>query len=63
MPRYKVKRYAGSEVSVESAAEMCLDELKERLWRDIWKDEIELAGVTWTYTVYEDGVIEVTAEI
>lgn len=63
MARYKVKRYAGSEVSVESACRMCEDELKEMLWRDVWKEEIELKGVTWTYTMFEDGVIEVTGEI
>lgn len=63
MHRFRVKRYAGSEVSVESAKEMCLAELKEMLWRDVWKREIELTGVEWTVKRCADGVIEVIAEI
>lgn len=59
----KVRRYAGSEVSVESAKEMCLDALKEMLWQEVWKHEIELTGVRWTVEEDEDGIIVVTAEI
>lgn len=60
---YRIKRYAGSQVSVESAKEMCLDDLKERLWKDVWKDVIDLPDVRWTVEESEDGVIEVIAEI
>ena len=59
----KVRRYAGSQVSVEAAKEMCLDALKEMLWQEVWKEEIELPGVQWTIEEGEDGIIEVTAEI
>lgn len=63
MHRYRVRRYAGSEVSVEAAKEMCLSELKDKLWKDVWKGEIDLPGVKWTIAKAEDGVIEVIAEI
>lgn len=63
MLNYKVRRYAGSEVSVESAKEMCLDALKELLWREVWRDEINLEGVRWTVRECEDGIVEITAEI
>lgn len=63
MHNYRVKRYAGSEVSVESAKELCLAELKEMLWRDVWKHEIELTGVKWTVEKCADGVIEVIGEL
>lgn len=48
---------------MESAKEMCLDALKEMLWQEVWKHEIELTGVEWTVKRCEDGVIEVIAEI
>lgn len=43
--------------------DMCLDALKERMWRDVWKREITLEGVRWTIEETGDGVIEVTAEL
>lgn len=60
---YKVKRYAGKGERVENAMELCLDALKEMMWRDVWKREITLEGVRWTIEETGDGVIEVTAEL
>lgn len=63
MYNYKVKRFAGGEVSVENAMDMCLDALKEKMWRDVWKQEITLEGVRWTIVERDGGMTEVTAEL
>lgn len=63
MYNYKVKRFAGGDVSVESAMDMCLDALKEKMWRDVWKREITLEGVRWTIVERDGGMTEVTAEL
>ena len=49
--------------SVESAKELCEDELKERLWREVWKKEIELPGVRWEVEEQADGAVEVVGRV
>lgn len=48
--------------SVEEAREAALEALKQRLWEECWKEEIELK-VKWERVVELDGVFEVEIEI
>lgn len=56
---YKEKR-AGK--SIEEARERAMEALKERLWKDAWKDEVELPDVRET-VVEIGGMFEVEVEI
>lgn len=62
MRKFIVKRYA-DRGGVEFAKELCEAELKEMLWKSVWKDEIHLEGIRWTVEECEDGIVEVTGEI
>jgi len=46
----------------EEALEAAMDALKERLWRECWKEEIDLPGVKVVEREVESG-IEITVEI
>lgn len=56
---YKEKR-AGK--SIEEARERAMEALKERLWKEAWKDEVELPDVRET-VVEIGGMFEVEVEI
>jgi hypothetical protein len=49
--------------SREEARRRAEEALKERLWRECWKDEIELQGVSEMGRERENGEFEVTLEI
>lgn len=49
--------------SREEARRRAEEALKERLWRECWKDEIELQGVREEQRELVDGKFEVTLEI
>lgn len=49
--------------SREEARRRAEEALKERLWRECWKDEIELQGVSEMGRELENGEFEVTLEI
>ncbi len=48
--------------SVEEARKRAEEMLKERLWRECWKDEIELP-VKEEKIVEEDGIFEIEIEV
>lgn len=53
---------SGKGSSKEEARKEALDKLKERLWRECWKAEIELVGVE-EEVLEKDGVFEVFVKI
>lgn len=57
---YKAKAVGGSREEARRRAE---EALKERLWRECWKDEIELQGAREEQRELVDGKFEVTLEI
>lgn len=55
---YKARGIGNSE---EQARERAMEALKERLWRECWKGEIELP-VKRERVVEEDGIFEIEIE-
>lgn len=49
-------------VSVASAYEECVRELKEKLWEGVWRDEIEIPTQA-KVEVCEDGKVKVTVKL
>lgn len=49
-------------VSVASAYEECVRELKEKLWEGVWRDEIEIP-TSAEVEVGEDGRVKVTVKL
>ena len=49
-------------VSVASAYEECVKELKEKLWEGVWRDEIEIP-TSAEVSVGEDGKVKVTVKL
>lgn len=49
-------------VSVASAYEECVKELKEKLWEGVWRDEIEIPTQA-EVEVGEDGMVKVTVKL
>lgn len=48
---------------LEATRAECLVELKERMWREVWRDMVELEGVDVSVREVGDGIYSVTAEI
>lgn len=61
MERIKVRVIAQSRRGVEAARRRAIEALKEKMWREIWREEIELPTRV-TEVEFEDGRIEVIAE-
>lgn len=57
---YKAKAVGSTREEARMRAE---EALKERLWRECWKDEIELQGVSEMGRELENGEFEVTLMI
>ena len=55
-------RAVGIGGSIEEARSRALGALKDQLWRDCWREEIDLPDVRES-VVEEDGVFEVTVEL
>jgi hypothetical protein len=53
---------SGKGSSKEEATAMALEELKQRLWEECWKKEIELPGVV-ERVIEKDGLFEVFVKI
>ena len=58
----KAERIIDSREAIGSAYEECVSELKERLWREVWKDEIDVCNRA-TVEVKSDGRIRITVEL
>lgn len=48
---------------LEATRAECLEELKDRMWREVWRDMVELEGVDVSVREVGDGIYSVTAEI
>lgn len=55
-------RAVGIGGSIEEARSRALGELKDQLWRDCWREEIELPDVRESVVEW-DGVFEVRVEL
>ena len=47
---------------LELAKERAIDDLKEKMWREVWKDEIDLPGVEVSVKRMGNGLYAVTAK-
>lgn len=59
----QVVKIASGEKELSSVKKAALDALKERMWQEVWKDEIDLPGVKVSVRSLGDGLYEVTAKI
>lgn len=56
-------RASGIGHSKEEALERALKALKDQLWEECWRDEIELTGVSHRVVHRDGGVFEVIVEL
>lgn len=58
-----MRRASGIGNSEEEALERALRVLKDQLWEECWREEIELAGVSHRVVHKGNGVFEVIVEL
>jgi len=59
----RVERLSIGLEDLEATRAECLEELKDRMWREVWRDMVELEGVDVSVREVGDGIYSVTAEI
>ena len=59
----RVERLSIGLEDLEATRAECLGELKDRMWREVWRDMVELEGVDVSVREVGDGIYSVTAEI
>lgn len=60
---FVVSGVARSEEDVRGVAKELVGQLKDMMWREVWRDEIVLPGVVVTYREREGGGFIVVAKV
>lgn len=61
--KIEVSRIAESEDQVSEVTGLVLEELKEQMWKDVWKENIDLPNVKVEVRKLSDGGFMITAKI
>lgn len=58
----QVTKLACGEEEISAVKQQAVDELKEKLWKDVWKENIDLPQVDFDVRSLGDGLYQVTAK-
>ena len=58
----RVVKIASGEEEISDMKRLAVEELKEQLWREVWKDNIDLPEVIFDVRSLGDGLYQVTAK-
>lgn len=58
----QVTKLACGEEEISAVKQQAVDELKEKLWKEVWKENIDLPQVDFDVRSLGDGLYQVTAK-
>lgn len=58
----QVTKLACGEEEISAVKQQAVDELKEKLWKEVWKENIDLPQVDLDVRSLGDGLYQVTAK-
>lgn len=62
-PMMQVSKIACGEDELSAVKQQAVEELKERMWKEVWKENIDLPQAKVEVVTLEEGIYKVTAKI